>query len=67
MDFSGKSDPYCVIKFGNQQVKTNYVRQELNPVWNEVFALEVETGSEILRVEVYDRDEIGSDDFEGSF
>ena len=32
-----------------------------------MFALEVETGAEILEVYVYDRDDIGKDDFEGSF
>jgi Ca2+-dependent lipid-binding protein len=34
-------------------------------VWNEVFTFDVETGKEILTVEVYDKDDFGTDDFEG--
>ena len=71
MDFSGKADPYCVLNFGErgqpkQQQKTNFVKQELNPVWNEVFSFDVVTGKEVLEVLVYDKD-ITSDDFEGRF
>lgn len=25
MDYTGKSDPYCVLKFGNEVHKTHYV------------------------------------------
>lgn len=39
----------------------------MNPVWNEVFAFDVETGKEILEVLVYDKDDFGRDDFEGKF
>ena len=64
----GKADPYCVLRFGGQQQKTNYQKQDLNPVWNEVFTFEVETGKEILEVIIYDRDDFArTDDFEGRF
>ncbi len=71
MDFNGKSDPFCVLRFGEkgrnmQQQQTNYIKQELNPVWNEVFTFDVVTGNEILEVLVYDKD-MGTDDFEGRF
>lgn len=65
MDITGKADPYCVLRFGNQQQKSNYVKQDLNPVWNEVFTFDVETGKEVLEIIVYDRDDFGTDDFEG--
>lgn len=39
----------------------------MNPVWNEVFTFDVETGKEILEVLVYDKDDFGKDDFEGRF
>jgi len=39
----------------------------LNPVWNEVFTFEVETGKELLEIMIYDRDDFGTDDFEGRF
>lgn len=50
MDITGKADPYCILKFDKQTQKTNYIKQELNPVWNEVFAFDVETGREVLEV-----------------
>lgn len=65
MDITGKADPYCLLKFGGQQQKSNYIKQELNPVWNEVFTFDVETGKEFMLIEVYDRDDFGTDDFEG--
>lgn len=65
MDITGKADPYCVLKFGGQQQKSNYIKQELNPVWNEVFTFDVETGKEVMEISVYDRDDFGTDDFEG--
>ena len=66
MDISGKSDPYVILRFGkHQQQQSNYVKQELNPVWNEVFTFDVETGKELLEMLVYDKDDFGKDDFEG--
>lgn len=68
MDYTGKSDPYVILKLGNtQQVKTNYIAQNLNPVWNEKFNFDVETGKEVLEIRAYDHDDFGSDDFLGSF
>ncbi len=67
MDMTGKSDPYVVLSFAGQTQKSNYIKQELNPVWNEIFTFDVETGKEIMEVTVFDRDDFGSDDFEGRF
>ena len=67
MDMTGYSDPYVQIKCGNQTWKTNYIKQDLNPVWNEVYNFDVETGREELEVTVWDKDDFGSDDFEGKF
>ena len=39
MDFVGTSDPYCVIKLGEQVVKTKVVKKTLNPKWEEQFSL----------------------------
>ena len=49
MDLSGKSDPYCVFQFGEpgknlEKQQSNYIEQDLNPVWNEVFTFDVQTG-----------------------
>jgi Ca2+-dependent lipid-binding protein len=34
-------------------------------VWNEVFTFDVDTGKETMLIEVYDKDDFGTDDFEG--
>lgn len=36
-------------------------------MWNEIFAFDVETGKEMLTVDVYDKDDFGKDDYLGSF
>ena len=43
-DMIGKSDPYAVLKFGNQKDKTPVVKNSQNPEWNHRsnFALELE-------------------------
>jgi len=67
MDMNGSSDPYVVARVGSQEGKTNYITTDLNPVWNEVLNFDIESGQEILQVEVWDHDDIGKDDFEGHF
>jgi Ras GTPase-activating protein 4 len=44
MDMTGFSDPYVSIKFGSQIWKSSYIKQNLNPVWNELYNFDVETG-----------------------
>lgn len=39
----------------------------MNPVWNEVFTFDVDTGKEILEIKAYDHDDFGADDFLGGF
>lgn len=65
MDIKGKADPYCMLTFGKQTSKTNFIKQDLNPVWNEIFAFDVETGKEILDIQVFDKDDFGRDDYLG--
>lgn len=67
MDITGKSDPYVVLRFGGQSLKTKYIEQDLNPVWNEVFTFDVDSGKEVLDVVAYDHDAFGADDFLGRF
>lgn len=33
----GKSDPYAVLKVGNQHFQTKTIQKTLNPRWNEVY------------------------------
>jgi phosphatidylserine decarboxylase len=67
MDYSGKSDPYVVLTFGSEKFTTRCIKQDLNPVWNEVHNFDVKNGREELKVEVYDKDEFGSDDYLGGY
>lgn len=38
-DFSGKSDPFCVLELVNNRLQTNTVYKTLNPNWDKVFEL----------------------------
>ncbi len=46
MDYTGKSDPYVVLNFGGETFTTRYIKQDLNPVWNEIHSFDVKTGRE---------------------
>ncbi|ORY86393.1 hypothetical protein BCR37DRAFT_219764 [Protomyces lactucae-debilis] len=67
-DKSGKSDPYCRFLVDNHEVyKTETKKKTLDPTWNEPFECDIAsriTGS--FRVECYDWDLAGTDDFLGA-
>ncbi len=57
------SDPYVVLKLGNQVVKTRVIKSNLNPVWNEELTLTITTTTpRKLKVEVFDKDTFSADD-----
>ncbi|XP_058115245.1 protein C2-DOMAIN ABA-RELATED 11 [Magnolia sinica] len=60
-DFTS-SDPYVIIKLGNQTVKTKVINSCLNPVWNEEFTFTVKEPLGVLKLEVFDKDRFKSDD-----
>ncbi|CAI0440382.1 unnamed protein product [Linum tenue] len=57
------SDPYVIVKLGNQTARTKVINSCLNPVWNEelLFSL-TEPLSGILNLEVFDKDRFKADD-----
>ncbi|XP_073072734.1 extended synaptotagmin-1 isoform X3 [Manis javanica] len=61
----GKSDPYVKLKLAGQSFQSHVVREDLSPLWNEVFEVIVTSipGQE-LEVEVFDKD-LNKDDFLG--
>ena len=74
-DLNGLSDPYLVIPQGQPGIldlppKSNRTKRQdktLSPKWNESFVLELEPDHcNELKIEVYDYDYIGKDDFLGS-
>jgi len=42
MDTSGKADPYCIVKFGNEEHYTSIQYRTVEPVWNQTFIFEVD-------------------------
>nr|XP_061814160.1 extended synaptotagmin-1-like [Nerophis lumbriciformis] len=61
----GKSDPYAKITVGEVTFKSNVVKENLNPVWNEMYQVVMRPQSGIdVQVELYDQD-MDKDDFLG--
>uniref|UniRef100_A0ACB8E5W9 Uncharacterized protein n=1 Tax=Sphaerodactylus townsendi TaxID=933632 RepID=A0ACB8E5W9_9SAUR len=64
--FWGTSDPYVKFKVnGKTLYKSKVIYKNLNPVWDEVVVLPIQSLDRKLRVKVYDRD-LTSSDFMGS-
>ncbi|KAM0041822.1 putative C2 domain-containing protein [Helianthus debilis subsp. tardiflorus] len=56
------SDPYVVIKMGDQKQKTRVVNKDVNPVWDEDLTLSVEDANLPIKLTVYDHDMLSKDD-----
>ncbi|CAB4396850.1 hypothetical protein RhiirA5_365103 [Rhizophagus irregularis] len=66
VDLFGKSDPYVkLVLSDNKSQSTTIKKGELNPKYNEEFNF-VTDGEKELKVEVWDRNTIGSDELIGS-
>ncbi|CAJ1051129.1 extended synaptotagmin-1 isoform X2 [Xyrichtys novacula] len=67
MGIKGKSDPYAKISVGEFLFKSNVIKENLNPVWNEMYevVLRPQSGQEV-QVELFDKD-MDKDDFLGRF
>uniref|UniRef100_A0A287BNC1 Extended synaptotagmin-2 n=1 Tax=Sus scrofa TaxID=9823 RepID=A0A287BNC1_PIG len=62
----GKSDPYGVLRVGNQIFQSKVIKESLSPKWNEVYeALVYEHPGQELEIELFDEDP-DKDDFLGS-
>jgi Ca2+-dependent lipid-binding protein len=65
-DITGKSDPFCVIKFANQEQSTQHIPQTCSPKWNEKFVFQVHNPqSDTLEITVFDKDIFSPNDFLG--
>ncbi|XP_031132130.1 ADP-ribosylation factor GTPase-activating protein AGD12-like [Ipomoea triloba] len=60
-----KSDPYVVLTLGKQTVRTNVIKSNLNPLWNEELMLSVPLHHGALKLQVYDHDTFSADDIMG--
>mmetsp|Transcript_39357 Transcript_39357/g.47705 ORF Transcript_39357/g.47705 Transcript_39357/m.47705 type:complete len:739 (+) Transcript_39357:244-2460(+) len=59
------SDPYAVVKVGDKSFKTTWLKRNLNPVWNATFLFTDVNPGGICKIEVYDHDDLSTDDFMG--
>ncbi|KAM6426270.1 multiple C2 and transmembrane domain-containing protein 2 [Liasis olivaceus] len=64
-DFSGKSDPFCILELGNSRLQSYTVYKNLNPEWNQVFTFPVKDIHDVLEVMVFDEDGDKPPDFLG--
>ncbi|XP_061186440.1 myoferlin-like isoform X8 [Saccostrea echinata] len=59
----GESDPYVAIEFQGIKKKTEVIKSNLNPVWNETFEIDLSgrplTASDELQVSVMDWERVG--------
>jgi len=65
-DFFGKTDPYVVIKFENnesfpQKSKTKVIKGNVNPNWGESFYFMVKDDCKSFTAEVFDKDPLKDD------
>jgi len=74
MDYFGLCDPYVVISFDELSVKTEILKQTLDPTWDCVLRLpffqpphprEFSSRSAEIKVDMYDWDQVGEHDFIG--
>ncbi|KAK1370488.1 putative ADP-ribosylation factor GTPase-activating protein AGD11 [Heracleum sosnowskyi] len=62
---SSHSDPYVILALGNQSVKTQPVKNNLNPVWKDLLMLSIPDNIPPLKLLVYDKDTFTYDDHMG--
>ncbi|KAG5574371.1 hypothetical protein H5410_054505 [Solanum commersonii] len=60
------SDPYVILKLGNQTAKTKVINSCLNPVWNEEFHFSISEHAQVLKLQVFDKDHFKADDKMGN-
>merc|ERR1719431_637601 len=66
-DMIGKSDPFAVVTYGNEQIKTNTVKNNQNPEWN--FEADIPYNpnySDTLKIEIFDEDKLGKNQLLGT-
>uniref|UniRef100_A0A8C2K107 Extended synaptotagmin-like protein 1b n=1 Tax=Cyprinus carpio TaxID=7962 RepID=A0A8C2K107_CYPCA len=63
----GKSDPYVKIQIGGETFKSQVMKENLNPTWNEMYEVVLtQLPGQELTLEVFDKDMDMNDDFMGS-
>uniref|UniRef100_A0AAY4ESR5 Extended synaptotagmin-like protein 1b n=1 Tax=Denticeps clupeoides TaxID=299321 RepID=A0AAY4ESR5_9TELE len=61
----GKSDPYVKVHVGDKTFKSHVIKENLNPIWNEMYELVLNANPDLeVKFELFDKD-LDSDDFLG--
>uniref|UniRef100_A0A8C2K0W6 Extended synaptotagmin-like protein 1b n=1 Tax=Cyprinus carpio TaxID=7962 RepID=A0A8C2K0W6_CYPCA len=64
----GKSDPYVKIQIGGETFKSQVMKENLNPTWNEMYEVVLtQLPGQELTLEVFDKDMDMNDDFMGRY
>eukprot|EP00736_Rhodelphis_marinus_P001976 Rmarinus@m.3465 len=62
MDRSGRADPYVVIRVGRKiSLKTSVKKNTLTPQWNEDFEVLVEDPTDVVEIEMFDKNRVRAD------
>ena len=51
MDPTGKSDPYCIVKVGNQEQRTTVLYSTISPTWNETLQFDISGVPQLMQNE----------------
>jgi Ca2+-dependent lipid-binding protein len=62
MYLAGSSDPYFILKLGDQQGITQIILKSLSPTYDQTFTFIVDENQHLLWIEGYDKDAVGKDD-----
>ncbi|XP_048588622.1 uncharacterized protein LOC5502205 isoform X3 [Nematostella vectensis] len=62
-EHGGNISPYCIISTGNphQRKRTSLLKDTHNPFWNEYFALDINSKTRELTIDIYDYERTPSD------
>ncbi|KAK7310102.1 hypothetical protein RJT34_07375 [Clitoria ternatea] len=61
-DINQASDPYVIVRMGEQKLKTRVVKNNCNPEWNKELTLSVKDVKIPIHLIVYDKDTFSVDD-----
>ncbi|XP_074309404.1 protein C2-DOMAIN ABA-RELATED 9-like [Silene latifolia] len=56
------SDPYVVITYASQKLKTRVIQKNCNPVWNDVLSISLTDINTPIKLTVFDKDTFTKDD-----
>ena len=51
MDPTGKSDPYCIVRAGNQEQRTSVQYSTVAPMWNETLQFDISGVPQLMQNE----------------